>query len=234
MKKRISFITILAILSAAIILNLLLFTVMPEKIQAYPSFWLVWAFTFPVNLVIAIALVIYSNCKDGVWYLRIPFCYYIAWTFAVIYFGVGFKLMFVPFSAKKIGIPLAIELAITVVYIILLLVSLLGVSYIESNQKLVKKKVFYIRDLKTDIESTLSYVSDPALKKQLEKLAEAIRFSDPMSHASLAEIESELSSVVRSIALDARTEAGADEIAAKVKKANSLLEYRNEKCKILK
>ena len=142
--------------------------------------------------------------------------------------------MLIPFSEGKIGIPLAIELALTIAYAVVLMFAFLGVSYIEGNQKLVKQKVFYIRDLKSDIDISLSSVTDAGIKKELEKLSEAIRFSDPMSHASLADTEAELSSLVRSIVLDARMGESGEELTAKIKKAFYVLEYRNEKCKILK
>lgn len=234
MKKKISWITVFAVIAVAIILNVLLFSVLPEKVQNYPAFWYIWAFTFPVNVIFAIVLAVYANLKDGIMFLRIPICYYVAWTFTVLYFTIGFKLMFVNFAKDKIGIPIAIELAITLAYALALALSFLGVSYVEHNQRLVKKKVFYIRDLKTDVDSCLSYVSDSALKKQLEKLSEAIRYSDPMSHASLADIEAELAGVIRSIVVDACSEGSVEEISSKAKKAMALLEYRNNKCLILK
>jgi len=234
MKKRVSLITVVSLLAVAVIMNILLFSVLPEKIQDYPAFWLIWSFTFPVNFAFALGLAIYVSMKDSIAFIRIPICFYISWIFSVVYLGVGLKLMFVPFASDKIGIPLAIELGITLAYFVVIMLSFLGVSYIEANQKLVKKKVFYIRDLKTDVDCVVSLASDAETKKELEKLSEAIRYSDPMSHRSLADTEAELASAVRSIVIDVRSGENSEDVKLKIKKALNILEYRNEKCKILK
>ncbi|MBE6644965.1 MAG: hypothetical protein E7612_06275 [Ruminococcaceae bacterium] len=234
MKKRISLITVISIFAIAVIINILLFSVLPETIQHYPAFWLIWSFTFPVNFAFAVGLAVYFGLKDGISFIRIPVCFYIVWIFSIIYFGVGLKLMFVPFGAERIGIPLSVELAITVAYFIVIVISLLGVSYIEANQKYVKKKVLYIRNLKTDVDFAASVVSDTEIKRSLEKLAEAIRFSDPMTHSSLADTDAELSLAVRSILADAKAGNCGEELKAKINKTFVTLEYRNEKCKILK
>jgi hypothetical protein len=55
-----------------------------------------------------------------------------------------------------------------------------------------------------------------------------------MSHASLAGIEAELAGVIRSIVVVASSEGSVEEISSKAKKAMALLEYRNNKCLILK
>lgn len=234
MKKRISLITVVSLFAIAAVINILLFSVLPEKIQDYPAFWLIWSFTFPVNFAFALGLAIYFGLKEGISFIRIPICYYVVWIFSVVYLGVGLKLMFIPFTSEKIGIPLSVELAITIIYLIVLALSFLGVSYIEANQKYVKKKVFYIRNLKAEVDSAASFVSDVEVKKELEKFAEAIRFSDPMSHKSLADADAELALTVSSIVADVKAGECGDELKAKIKKAFLVLEARNEKCRILK
>ena len=75
---------------------------------------------------------------------------------------------------------------------------------------------------------------DEGLRRELEKFAEAIRFSDPMSHKSLADADAELALTVSSIVADVKAGECGDELKAKIKKAFLVLEARNEKCRILK
>ena len=95
MKKRISLITVLSILAVTAIINVLLFSILSEEIREYPAFWLIWSFTFPVNVAFAVGLAVYFGFKDDIFSIKIPVCYYIVWIFSVIYFIVGLILMFI-------------------------------------------------------------------------------------------------------------------------------------------
>ena len=67
----------------------------------------------------------------------------------------------------------------------------------------------------------------------LKKLAEKIRFSDPMSHESLSSCEKEIEEAVRYIVATLRADPDAD-VSKKISEVQALLEYRNDRCKILK
>jgi len=98
---------------------------------------------------------------------------------------------------------------------------------IQRLDEKVQKKVFYIRELQADVELLSSCEKDSETKAALTKLAEKIRFSDPMSHELLSELESLLVSKVALL----KTSADKAEIITEI---NSLLDERNKKCKILK
>jgi len=102
-----------------------------------------------------------------------------------------------------------------------------GRDEIERVEAKVQKKVFYIRELQADIELLADNESDAAEKTALTKLAEKIRFSDPMSNEQLADLENKISIKVAEL----KTVANKLEI---VNELNLLLDERNIKCKILK
>lgn len=102
-----------------------------------------------------------------------------------------------------------------------------GRSEIERVEAKVQKKVFYIRSLQVDVELLANKEADAEIKVAMMQLAEKIRFSDPMSHEQLADLEAQIAVKVS----DLKAATNKAEIVAEIL---SLLDERNEKCKILK
>jgi hypothetical protein len=73
---------------------------------------------------------------------------------------------------------------------------------------------------------------DAVLKKGQKSLAEAFKYSDPMSHDSLAPAESKIAHLVAGL----ETAATADPVSAQgqIKEIESALNERNRKAKLLK
>lgn len=102
-----------------------------------------------------------------------------------------------------------------------------GRSEIERVSAKVQEKVFYIRELQTDIELLADAETDSATKSALMQLAEKIRYSDPMSDERLENIEGQITAKI------AKLKSSADKIKI-IKELNSLLDERNKKTKLLK
>lgn len=102
-----------------------------------------------------------------------------------------------------------------------------GRSEIERVEDKVQKKTFYIRSLQADIEMLANAEPDTEVKAELLRLAEKIRFSDPMSHDRLADLENQITDKV------AELKSCMDRTAV-INDLNSLLDERSRKCKILK
>lgn len=102
-----------------------------------------------------------------------------------------------------------------------------GRKEIDRVEAKVQKKVFYIRELQTDIELLINSETDSDEKSALTQLAEKIRFSDPMSNEQLADVENEISAKVAEL----KTATRKMEIITEI---SSLLDERNKKCKIFK
>ena len=102
-----------------------------------------------------------------------------------------------------------------------------GRNEIDRVEVKVQKKVFYIRELQTVVELLTDVETDADTKAALAQLAEKIRFSDPMSHEQLVDLENKISVKV----VELKTAANKVEIIAELK---SLLDERNKKCKIAK
>ena len=103
----------------------------------------------------------------------------------------------------------------------------IGTTEIERIDKKVQEKVFYIKDLQTDVELLANLEQDKDIKEKLIQLAEKIRFSDPMCNEKLAIIEEQISSKVKEL----KTSNNKQELIIEI---NNLLDTRNKKCKLLK
>ena len=98
---------------------------------------------------------------------------------------------------------------------------------IQRVEEKVAHKVFYIRELQVDIEMLAEQETNTEIKSKLMKLAEKIRFSDPMSGEKLVDLEEKISNKLEEL----KTAENKAEIIAEL---DLLITERNKKAKILK
>ena len=231
MKHKLAFLIIVIAVLIAVVLNVILFTIVPEAIIAHPAFTVTWVFTFPVNLALLVLATLSVTGKKRNATVRIPPMLYVVYLFCGLYFSIGFKLIRLPFTSVKF--PLVIEITLTAAYVIALLIVSAVTGSMEKQEAYEKKKVQYLTSLRAELESVLPFVTDRDLRTALSKLIDAVRFSDPMSHESLAPTEKEIAKFCRRIVRALKNEENAD-VFADIKKAEGLVAYRNERCKQLK
>lgn len=99
-----------------------------------------------------------------------------------------------------------------------------GRGEIERVEAKVQKKVFFIKELQTDVELLIDREMDTEIRAALQQLAEKIRFSNPMSDNALAEIESTIAARVTEL------KTGSDKMAI-IHELDLLLAERNKKQK---
>jgi hypothetical protein len=116
---------------------------------------------------------------------------------------------------------------ILVLFILSAIAGQVGANEINRVEDKIKIKRAFIQFLQTDIEMLAETEADAEMKAALKKLAEKVRFSDPMSHEMLGELESRIVEKVESMKT-------AEDKAALVAEVDLLLTERNKKCKILK
>lgn len=124
----------------------------------------------------------------------------------------------------------AIILAIFAIRILMLLS---GTRNIDARGEAVQQKVLFIRSMQVEVEMLATQATDDGLKKVLIGFAEKIRYSDPMSHSGLAALETKLEEKVVDLKL-AVSKGETEQSSAIIRDADSLLEERNKKSKLLK
>ena len=152
----------------------------------------------------------------------------------VIHVGITYLIIqLIAFAVFMIFPTLPAWLAIIVCVIILAISALcaiagqVGANEIKRVEEKIKVKRAFIQFLQTDIEMLVEEEIDGETKAELKRLAEKVRFSDPMSHEMLAELESHICAKVEEI----KTATDKKGLIAEV---TTLLTERNKKCKILK
>ena len=221
MKKKVMAYSVLGIVFA--LFNVLAFVIPTEKTA---TFWITYAFS-----VVAFGLQI------GIWnfafkgaetlkskYLCIPLIsvgarYLVV---QVIAFAVFMAFPFLPS-----WIPIVVCSVILGIFAICLIGTETGREEINRVEEKVEKKVFYIKSLQVDVELLAESENNPEIKAELLKLADKIRFSDPMSSDALTEVEETIANKIVELKTD-------ENKLAVIAAMSTLIAERNQKAKILK
>ncbi len=89
------------------------------------------------------------------------------------------------------------------------------------------QKVFYIRELQGEVEMAAEQETNAEIKSMLMKLAEKIRFSDPMSSEKLVDLEKTISNKAAELKI-------AENKMTIITELDSLITERNKRVKMLK
>jgi len=154
--------------------------------------------------------------------------------FPIVHIGIVYAVIQVIAFAVFMFVPTLPAWSAIVVCSIIAVVSVVcmisadaGRNEIERVEAKVKQKVFYIKSLQVDVELLANNEPDSVIKTALLKLAEKIRFSDPMNYSELEVVEKELADKIYAL------KTSADKLTA-IAEIDALLVERNAKIKILK
>ena len=230
MKKNNKLLFLISTTLVYVLANVILFLTVPDGRTSSKVFWLVWTFMSPVSLLATFGIFLWSTRKSANlvnWTVSL----YLIGIFTVAYFVVGFIFAYLPW--KSVTLPLILDLIITVAYAIATIYCLRGATYIQTEQAHVKEKVLTIRLLKADVDECETLAKTESLKAALKAFSEDVRFSDPMSHPSLAGIESEIFALIADVSVKIKNNEET-EAETLVKDAQTRLKNRNARCLILK
>ena len=133
----------------------------------------------------------------------------------------------VAYPALPVWATIIINVLIVGISAICMITAEIGRDIVSNVEEKVQSKVSYIREIQTDIEIAAERESDSAIKQKILKLAEKVRYSDPISSGELSELEKRISDMVKELY-------DADDKLAIVDEIELLLLERNKKCKIYK
>ena len=129
--------------------------------------------------------------------------------------------------------PFVLQFLLLVFYLVLAISCFLAKQTIEEIKGRAKERTMNMKLLRANAASLAASCDEPALRKELDAFAEAVRYSDPTDCEALHPLEAELARLV--FTCKEKIAAGAlDEAAALCKEAGRLLDERNQKCKLLK
>ena len=206
-----------------ILFNIIAFSIPIDRTEI---FWVIYSFSV---VAIGLQLLIWRVAFNKAQTLKSKFL-----GIPIIHVGIVYLIIqlisFIVFVAVP-TIPNWIVIIVSSLIISLAALCLISVEVgrdeVDRIEEKVQKKVFYIKELQADVEMIAEKETDNETKESLKKIAEKIRFSDPMSNETLNDLESEISNKVSEL----RT---ADNKSALILELDELLTERNKKIKILK
>ena len=209
--------------------NILVFTFASE----FPTvFWFAYGFTVLAFILQAIGFLV-SYCRKTTpnnTFLGIPLTL-ISLVYLCVQIIVG--SIFMVFSDMSLKVANVVQIIILAVYIVACSAALFAKNAVTNIDDNTKEKLLFIKLLENDVIALQEKVGDPALQTRLESLAELIKYSDPMSHPSLALIEHKITNKIDQLAEKAESSKTA-EVNDLCNEIELLMADRNRKCKILK
>lgn len=206
-----------------ILVGVIAFAVPTAKTAA---FWISYAFTV---IAFAAQIIIWKAALGRSESLKSKFLGLPVLHIGIVYLVVQVVALIVFLSIPTLPIWSALVACAVIagVSAVCMIASDVGRGEIDRVSAKVQEKTFYIRELQADVEMLEEQEQNPEIKISLTKLAEKIRYSDPMSNIALADLEDRIREKVTAL----RTADHKLEIIAEL---DLLLAERNRKAKILK
>lgn len=221
-----------SILASAIVLIVFNIVAFVLPFTKGTTFWSGYIFAM-ISLILVIGVAYVSNSSERP--LQSRFYRWPILTVAGIYAVVQLFASLIFMAVTDIPPQVAI-----IISVILLGVALLGIlatsvasDKIQEIDNVVKPKVAYIKVLESDLSALVGQCSDSGVRKKVASLAEAVRYSDPMSADILVPLEDTIRLHIN-ILTDALQTDRTDTASAECDQIMRLLDERNRKCKLLK
>ena len=196
-----------------------------------PSFWIGYAFitlSFIGQIVCAYFALKDNDIKKTFYNVSLIAASYTGLILSFVFGGLCMIISLLPYW---VGILLcAIVLGINVIAIIK---ASAVVDIVSSIDEKAKESTFFIKSLTVDAESLISRTKSENIKAECKKVYEAVRYSDPLSNAALASIESEITITFAKLS-EAVVDDNFETVSEFASEIIILLGDRNKKCKLLK
>ena len=149
----------------------------------------------------------------------------------IVSFIIGILCMMISSLPYWVGVVVcAIVLVLNALAIIK---SKVAINEVERIDEKVKTKTFFIKSLTIDAETLMESAKDDTIKAECRKVAEALRYSDPMSSDALASAESAIT--IKFAHLQSAVQANdKGKVVSTAEELVILINDRNRKCKMLK
>lgn len=99
------------------------------------------------------------------------------------------SLVFMVFQGAGLKAAITIQLLLLGAYLIIAIIALMSRDAVQDMSGHIKEKVTFHKTILADVEILQGRCEDPELKADLGKLAETVRYSDPMTNPSIEDVE---------------------------------------------
>ena len=196
------------------------------------NFWVAYLFAVLTFAIQVIGLLIFPNEETT---SRIAFMGISIKVYSSVYLLIQMviSIIFMKLAMISVNTVIIIETIILAVYAAIIIACFAGMNHAGTLLEEVTRKKGYINELQNILLDAADSTKDKNLKKELKKLAEDVKYSDPISHETLELLECSL----KELALDIRDNVGNMEnqiITGKAEQFKNLLKERNRECMRLK
>ena len=158
------------------VFNLLVFTIFKTHTKV---FWLSYAFMTVAFIVQILSMFLSFKTADvETAFFGIPLA-----SFSIYYLCASLIVgaVFMVFQNAGFTLALVIQTLILAAFLIIAIISLLARDTVQAIGENVKQNVTNLKSILVDVEMLSSSCTDPELKQALNKLADTVKYSDPMS-----------------------------------------------------
>ena len=166
------------------IFNLLVFSIFKTRTNV---FWLSYAFMTVAFIVQIVSMFLSFKTVDvEAVFFGIPLA-----SFSIYYLCASLVVgaVFMIFQNAGFTLAMVIQALILAAFLIVAIVSLLARDTVKAIGDNVKQNVTNLKSILVDIEMLASSCTEPELKQALNKLADTVKYSDPMSTAAIDLVE---------------------------------------------
>lgn len=166
------------------VFNLLVFTIFKTRTNV---FWLSYAFMTVAFAVQIISMFLSFKTADvETAFFGIPLA-----SFSIYYLCASLVVgaVFMIFQNAGFTLAMVIQVLILAAFLIVAIISLLARDTVQAIGDNVKQNVTNHKSVLVDVEMLASSCTDPELKQALYKLADTVKYSDPMSTAAIELVE---------------------------------------------
>lgn len=223
MKKKVTALSLVVFGIAFVVYNLFVFLFLSPEM---PLFWISYGF-----MVLAFVLQIvgmYLSFKDftvQAAFFGIPLAEFtLFYFFAELFMSVVFMF----FQHMPVKIPVFLQVVLLAVYAVVAVVSVITRDTTVQVKDHYQSSAAKGRMKTVDIEILCDQVTDPELKNQLRRLAETVRYSDPMTNDVVADVDARIHQEVDALRIYCE-DGNIQEAKASCSKLSRLYLERNKK-----
>ncbi len=210
------------------VMNLLVFLIFPERNEV---FWLSYVFMTLAFVLQAISLgMALKSVEVETMFFGIPLI-----SFSVYYLGAALVigLIFMIFQGAPFALALVLQILLMAAFLIVAIISLLARDTVQAIGDNVKTKVVTLKSTLVDVELLEASATDPDLKNQLHKLAETVKYADPMTTPAIEDVENRIRARINQLRIEVENAQVQDAIAS-CKALEMLYLERNKKLALSK
>lgn len=166
------------------VFNLLVFTIFKTHTSV---FWLSYAFmTVAFVVQIASMFLAFKPADVETAFFGIPLA-----SFSIYYLCAALAVgtIFMIFQGAGFTLAMVIQLLILAAFLIVAIISILSRDTVQAISDNVKENIVNHKSILVDVEMLASSCADPEVKMAIKKLADTIKYSDPISTAAVELVE---------------------------------------------